>query len=144
MASLPHLSPRTAGRHATQLWPWVQTQLADTTLFVEVLTRFCEDPRDLAQVRLAEAKLQAEVAQLQAAQAGLQGQPHSNGGSPPAGAPLGRSEDAEREHARQQTRIAALEAKKAELEVLPVHLTWGLEWTSTGWRGSGLWWCMRI
>ena len=34
---------------------------------MEVLTRFCEDPRDLAQTRLSEARLQAEVQRLQAA-----------------------------------------------------------------------------
>ena len=59
---------RGLGRHAC-VWleqcVTLQTQLSDTTLFVEVLTRFCDDPRDLAQCRLAESKLRAELAQLQ-------------------------------------------------------------------------------
>ena len=40
-------------------------------LFVEVLQSFCEDPRDLAEVRLSEAKLKG---QSSSAQKQLQGQ----------------------------------------------------------------------
>ena len=40
-------------------------------LFVEVLQSFCEDPRDLAEVRLSEAKLKS---QSSPAQKQLQGQ----------------------------------------------------------------------
>ena len=175
------------------------------TLFVEVLTRFCDDPRDLAQSRLAESKLRAELAQLQAgpntraspqsgrccrccprqqstsrahlagtalraslhrikhtwlgvshaqkrcppapqlrapsshdlsrlmtvsprlqaAQASALGQPHSNGGPPPHGPATARSWDAENQLAHLHTRIAGLEAKKAELEVWACSGPWG-------------------
>ena len=49
----------------TGLETCAQVQLSDTQLFVEVLTKFCEDPRDLAQCRLSEKRLQAELQRLQ-------------------------------------------------------------------------------
>lgn len=49
----------------------VQVAAEDMRLFVEMLQSFCEDPRDLAEVRLSEAKLKS---QLSSAQKQLQGQ----------------------------------------------------------------------
>lgn len=42
----------------------LQATIGELRLFVEVLLRFCEDPRDVAEVRLQEAVLKKEVEQL--------------------------------------------------------------------------------